>query len=83
MFYPKFYKIWYKNLICNLKLDVTAAINVQVWASRTFNVSVRTIQNRQREQEQTKISNNLFLFLVINFLVRGFILFEFQIMTLS
>ena len=36
-----------------------------------------------REQEQAKISNNLFLFLVINFLVRGFILFEFQVMTLS
>ena len=55
MFYPKFYKIWYKNLICNLKLDVTAAINVQVWASRTFNVSVRTIQNRERARANQNI----------------------------
>ena len=29
------------------------------------------------------ISNNLLLFLVINFLVRDFILFEFQVMILS
>ena len=55
MFYPKLYKIWYKNLICNLKLDVTAAINVQVLASRTFNVSVRTIQNRQRAKASQNI----------------------------
>ena len=74
MFYPKFKNIWYKNLICNLKL-VTAAINVQVWISRTFNVSVRTIQNMQRARASQNVKQ-LVLVLVINFLVRSFILFK-------